>query len=73
MQSDQVKKGPQRLAHRSLFRCLGLDTEDLQKPLVAVVNGFNEVIPGHMHLKDLVQEVKAGVLMAGGISPWNSP
>ena len=67
MNSDIIKKGPARLAHRSLMRCTGLDAEDLGKPLIAVVNGFNEVIPGHLHLGELTQEVKAGIWAAGGV------
>ena len=67
MKSDVVKKGPARIPHRSLLRCLGLDTEDMGKPLIAVVNGFNEVIPGHVHLRELSQEVKNGIWSAGGV------
>jgi dihydroxy-acid dehydratase len=66
MRSDEIKKGPRRVAHRSLLRCLGLDGEDLQRPLIGIVNGFNEIIPGHIHLRDLTQEIKAGVYQAGG-------
>ena len=67
MKSDVVKKGPARIPHRSLLRCLGLDSEDMGKPLIAVVNGFNEVIPGHIHLRELCQEVKNGIWAAGGV------
>lgn len=66
MISDQIKKGPQRVAHRSLLRALGLDENDLDRPFIGVVNGFNEVIPGHIHLRDLTEQVKAGILQAGG-------
>jgi dihydroxy-acid dehydratase len=65
MRSDEIKKGPQRVAHRSLLRSLGIDVEDLQLPLIGIVNGFNEIIPGHIHLRDLTQDVKAGVYQAG--------
>ncbi len=66
MRSDEIKKGPRRVAHRSLLRCLGLDGEDLERPLIGIVNGFNEIIPSHIHLRDLTQEIKAGVYQAGG-------
>ena len=72
MKSDEIKKGPRRVAHRSLLRCLGLDGEDLQRPLIGIVNGFNEIIPGHIHLRDLTQEIKAGVYQAGG-TPMEFP
>ncbi len=72
MKSDEIKKGPQRVAHRSLLRCLGLSGEELNRPLIGIVNGFNEIIPGHLHLRDLTQEVKAGVYQAGA-TPMEFP
>ena len=67
MKSDVTKKGPQRLAHRSLMCALGLDAEDMSRPFIGVVNGFNEIIPGHMHLRAVTEAVKAGVFQAGGV------
>ncbi len=66
MISHQVTKGSQRSAHRSLFYALGFTKEELERPLVGVVNSQNEIIPGHMHLDNVAQAVKAGVRMAGG-------
>ena len=67
MKSDVTKKGTARIPHRSLMRCVGLDSEDFGKPLIAVVNGFNEIIPGHIHLGELAREVKYGIYAAGGV------
>ncbi|MFH1242078.1 MAG: dihydroxy-acid dehydratase [Pseudomonadota bacterium] len=67
MRSHEIKNGPQRLAHRSLLRCLGLGDTELHQPLIGVVNGFNEIIPGHIHLCDLAREVKAGIYQGGGV------
>lgn len=67
MRSDIVKKGSTRAAHRSLFNALGLGKKELEKPLVGVVNSFNELIPGHMHLREITEAAKGGVWMAGGI------
>ncbi|RUM89234.1 MAG: dihydroxy-acid dehydratase [Thermodesulfatator sp.] len=67
MRSDRVKKGLERAPHRSLFRALGLTDEELRKPLVGVVNSFNEIVPGHVHLRQVTEAVKAGVRMAGGV------
>ena len=67
MRSDIVKKGSTRAAHRSLFYALGLTPKDLEKPLVGVVNSFNELIPGHMHLREIAEAVKSGVWQAGGV------
>ncbi|MDR2352105.1 MAG: dihydroxy-acid dehydratase, partial [Deltaproteobacteria bacterium] len=66
MRSDQMKAGLTRLPHRSLFKALGLTDEEIQKPLVGIVNSQNDIIPGHIHLDTLTEAVKAGVLAHGG-------
>lgn len=66
MRSDAMKKGLERAPHRSLFRALGMVDEELNRPMIGVVNSFNEIVPGHMHLKDIAEAVKAGIRMAGG-------
>lgn len=66
MRSDIVKKGLTKAAHRALFYAMGFTPEDLEKPLIGIVNAFNEIIPGHGHLKDLAQAAKLGVAAAGG-------
>ncbi len=66
MRSDSVKKGFERAPHRSLFYADGLTQEELQRPLIGVVNSFNEIVPGHIHLRQIAEAVKAGVRMAGG-------
>ncbi len=66
MRSDIVKKGFERAPHRSLLYASGLSPEDLSKPLIGVVNSYNEIVPGHIHLDKIGQAVKAGVWSAGG-------
>src|SRR4030042_624270 len=66
MRSDIVKKGLERAPHRSLLRALGLTQKDIEQPLIGIVNSFNEVVPGHIHLNEIAQAVKAGVRSAGG-------
>lgn len=66
MKSNVVKKGSTRAAHRALFYAMGYRPEDLEKPLIGVVNAFNEIIPGHIHLRDITNAVKLGVATAGG-------
>lgn len=66
MKSEDVKKGFDRAPHRSLFYASGLTPEELQRPLIGVVNGFNEIVPGHTHLDKLTEAAKKGVYMAGG-------
>lgn len=67
MRSDRVKKGLERAPHRSLLKALGLTDEELKKPLIGIANSFNEIVPGHMHLRQITEAVKAGVRMAGGV------
>lgn len=66
MRSDLMKKGVDRIPHRSLFRALGLTKEELERPIIGVVSAKNEIIPGHMHLDKIAEAVKAGIRMAGG-------
>ncbi len=66
MKSDVVKKGIERAPHRSLLKASGFTDEELKRPLVGIANSFNEIIPGHVHLRQVVEAVKAGVRMAGG-------
>ena len=66
LRSDAIKRGLARAPHRSLLKADGLTDEELNRPLVAVVSAQNEVIPGHLHLQQIADAVKAGVRMAGG-------
>ena len=66
IRSDQMKAGLDRLPHRALLRALGLTEEELQRPIIGVVNSQNEIIPGHVHLDQIAEAVKAGIRMAGG-------
>ncbi len=67
MKSDAVKKGVQQAPHRSLLNALGLTKEEMDKPLVGIVSSYNEIVPGHMNLDKIVEAVKLGVAMAGGV------
>lgn len=67
MKSDRIKKGIERAPHRSLLKALGFSEEELKLPLIGIANSFNEIIPGHIHLKDIVAAVKAGIRQAGGV------
>ncbi|MFX1329210.1 MAG: dihydroxy-acid dehydratase [Promethearchaeota archaeon] len=58
---------PKRAYERALYRGCGYSYEDLQKPKIAIVNSWNEINPGHIHLRKLVEFVKEGVKEAGGI------
>ena len=66
MRSDAMKKGIERAPHRSLFKAMGYTDEEIARPLIGVVNAANEIIPGHIHLDIIAQDVKAGIRIAGG-------
>lgn len=66
MRSDRMKKGLERTPHRSLFKALGLTDEEIKRPMIGIANSANEVIPGHLHLHQISEAVKAGIRMAGG-------
>ncbi len=60
-----MKKGLERAPHRSLFKAMGYTDEELDRPIIGIANSANELIPGHIHLKNIAEAVKAGVRMAG--------
>lgn len=65
--SDELTVGIERSAHRALLYSLGMVKEDFKKPMIAIVNSWNEIVPGHAHLREIAEHVKQGVLEAGGI------
>jgi len=67
MKSDAVKKGIERAPHRSLLYAVGCTREEMDKPFIGIVNSFSEVVPGHIHLRDIAEAVKAGVRSGGGV------
>ena len=67
VRSDEIKRGVARAPHRSLLRALGISDAEMERPFVGVANAFSEVVPGHMHLRGVVDAVKAGVRGAGGV------
>ena len=67
MKSDSIKKGIERAPHRSLLRACGLKDDDFEKPFIGIANSFTDIVPGHIHLKELVEEVKKGIIDAGGV------
>lgn len=66
MKSNLAKSGLTKAPHRSLMKATGLTDEEISKPFVGIVNSFNEIVPGHVNLRELTEAVKRGVLMSGG-------
>lgn len=67
MLSDSVKCGIDKAPHRSLFKALGWTDEEMKRPIVGIISAKSEIVPGHIHLDTVVEAVKAGVRMNGGV------
>lgn len=67
MRSDLLKEGSARAPHRSLLRAMGITESEMKRPFVAVVNSKSDYIPGHKHLNEIAEAVKAGIRNAGGV------
>jgi dihydroxy-acid dehydratase len=67
MRSDTVKKGITRTPHRALLKAVGVTDEDFKKPFIGIANAWNDIVPGHKHLRELAEHIKQGVREAGGV------
>ena len=67
LRSDAIKVGAARAPHRSLLKADGITDEEMSRPLIAVVNSRNDIIPGHNNLDKICEAVKAGIYLAGGV------
>jgi dihydroxy-acid dehydratase len=67
MRSDQIKRGIERAPHRSLLKATGVTDADMERPFIAVVNSYIDIVPGHIHLQEFGKLVKAAVRAAGGV------
>ena len=67
MRSDSVMAGAQQAPHRSLFNALGYTAEERKRPMIGIVSSYNEIVPGHINLDKIVDAVRIGVAMAGGM------
>ncbi|MGZ4915782.1 MAG: dihydroxy-acid dehydratase [Halobacteriota archaeon] len=68
LRSNHITQGLTRAPQRALLKALGLTDEDLKRPFIGIANAWNEVVPGHVHLRDLAEFVKKGIHRAGGVA-----
>lgn len=61
-----MTKGPNRAAARSYLRAAGMQDADFDKPMIAIVNTWSSITPCNMHLNRLANDVRAGIIAAGG-------
>lgn len=69
MRSDEIKKGIERAPHRALLKALGLTDKDIDKPFIGIANSYTNIVPGHIHLQQIAQAVKEGII-ASGATPF---
>ncbi|MDD3753148.1 MAG: dihydroxy-acid dehydratase [Methanobacterium sp.] len=67
MRSDKIKKGIKRAPHRSLLRACGVTDAEMERPFIGIANSFTDIVPGHIHLKQIANSVKLGISQAGGV------
>ncbi len=67
MISDAIKKGPQRAPHRGLLRAVGLKDDDFDKPFIGIANSYTDIVPGHVHLREVGEIVRQAIVDAGGV------
>lgn len=66
MRSQDILQGPQWANVRALYKASGYTQEELNKPLIAIVNTYNGICPGHKNLNEVTRRVSDGILAAGG-------
>lgn len=67
MNSDKIKSGVNAAPQRALLHALGLTDEEISKPIIGIVSSKNDIVPGHMNIDKVVEAVKMGVSLAGGV------
>jgi dihydroxy-acid dehydratase len=67
MRSDTVKKGVERTPHRALLKAVGVTDADMGRPFIGIANAWNDIVPGHKHLRDLANHIRQGIREAGGV------
>ena len=67
MRSDSAKKGIERAPHRALLKAAGYSDWEIERPWIGLANSYNQIIPGHVHLRRITEAVRAGIYAAGGL------
>jgi dihydroxy-acid dehydratase len=67
MRSDEAKTGYQRAPNRALLRSLGVTDREMKLPFIGIANAYNNIVPGHIHLRQIGEKVREGVAAAGGV------
>lgn len=66
LRSGEMTDGILNAGNRTLLYALGIGKEEMNRPFIGIANSWNEMHPGHKHLRELAGAVREGVLAAGG-------
>ncbi len=66
LRSDRIKKGTERAPSRSLLYATGVTEKSMDKPFVALISSFTDIIPGHIGFRDLERAIEKGIHSGGG-------
>jgi len=67
LMSNKIKKGFQYAPHRALLYATGLSQEDINKPFIGIASSYSDIVPGHIHMRELERAIEQGVRAAGGV------
>ena len=69
MRSDMIKVGVDKAPARGLLYATGQvkSAKDMQKPFIAICNSYIDIVPGHVHLRELADVAKEAIREMGGI------
>ncbi|MCX7940567.1 MAG: dihydroxy-acid dehydratase, partial [Endomicrobia bacterium] len=65
--SNQIKKGSIRAPHRALLYATGISSSDLSKPFIGIASAYSDIVPGHIHMRELERWIERGIVEAGGV------
>lgn len=66
LRSQEALSRPENSMQRALFKSMGFTDEDLDKPQIGIANSWNNIVSGSFNLRDISEEVKKGIIQAGG-------
>lgn len=66
MKSELIKKGPDRCPHRSLLFSTGISRSAMERPFVGIASSYSDLIPGHIHMRELERFIERGIEAGGG-------
>ena len=66
LRNGEMTDGIINAGNRTLLYALGIGKEEMEKPFIGIANSWNEMHPGHKHLRELSAAVKEGIIAAGG-------